>query len=422
MNKSSARLWVMGGLFVVAILWVSLMGLVTLVVGGARASGGIAPTDDGSVKSQLTNIDRGKDFQISLALKVTDKADQVLAGLTERDIEVYEDDKLVETKNFQAAGKGAIRLCLVIDASRSMNGIKINEARKASQALLLMLTDNDWVGVYFFNDPLFENKQVERVPIEPFTRPQLVKAWDAVRDTGLGEGSPMTGTMAVGLDALNRVSGRRVMIVMTDGMDTGERPEVEKGKQGVIAKAQEYKIPLYMVNTSTETADIDMMKELAEKSGGQYIGVPDPTKLKEIFESIGKSLQNEYTLTYVSPNPVEDGQKRNVTVYVRSGAVGTRAKGDYAVPGVISTGAGNRGLGIGTMALIFVTLAALLGLLLGAPAVLGRKSAGQFEAVPQAGPAPVATPAPRPASPPQPGAASGQRPPAANQPKRPAKM
>jgi hypothetical protein len=301
-----------------------------------------------------------------------------------------------------------------------MNGPKITEARKASQALLLMLSDNDWVGVYFFNDPLYENKQVERLSIEPFTRHHLVKAWDAVRDTGLGEGSPMTGTMAMGLDALNKVSGRRVMIVMTDGMDTGERDEVLKGKQGVIAKAQEFKIPLYLVNTSTEAADIEMMKELAEKSGGQYYPVPEPEKLQAIFESIGKSLQSEYTLSYTSPNPVEDGQKRNVTVYVRNGSVGTQAKGEYAVPGVIATGAGgNRGLGFGTMAIIFVSLIALLGLLLGAPAALGRRSASQFEVVAEA--APAAAPAPQPPSPPQSGTSASSRPAAAIQPKRPAK-
>jgi hypothetical protein len=212
--------------------------------------------------------------------------------------------------------------------------------------------------------------------------------------TALGEGSPMTGTMAKGLDNLAKVSGRRVMIVLTDGMDTGERDEVEKGKQTVIDRALEYRTPLYMVNLSSEFADEQIMRELADKSGGQYVPAPDPGKLKEILETIGKSLQKEYTMTYTSPNPVEDGLKRNVTVNLRSGLVGTQAKGDYNVPGVISTGArrsttgtGGR-LGVSSMAIVFASLTALLGLMLGFTATR-RGSSGAIAAEPSAAPAPV---------------------------------
>jgi uncharacterized protein YegL len=368
MKKSKLLLVVC--LFVFAAAWVGLMGLLTLLLGG-RAVAGAAPVDDGSVKAQVTNLDRGKDFEISLALKVTDKAGGILEGLTERDFEVYEDGELVAHQNFLPAGQGAIRLCLVVDYSRSMNGRKIQEARAAARALIRMLRDkSDYVGLYLFNDGLFDRGQVERLAIEPLTLLRRELAWEAIMFTGLGEGTPMLGSMAKGLDNLAKISGRRVMIVLTDGMDTGERDEVAKNKQTVIEKAKEYKTPLYMINLSSEFADEQIMRELADQSAGQYIPVPDPAKLKEIFETIGKSLQNEYTMTYVSPNPVEDGLKRNVTVTVRSGVVGTQTKGDYNVPGVISTGsrraaAGGSRMGLGSLAIVFLALTGVLGILLG---------------------------------------------------------
>lgn len=426
MKKISARLVVVAGLFVFAFIWVSAMGLVTLILGGSRANAGIAPIDDGSVKAKLNTVDRGKDFDISLSMKVTDKADKVLEGLAEKDFEVYEGTELVQIRNFAPAGQGALRVCLLIDCSPSMRAnTKIEQAKPAARTLIRMLRDKqDHLGLYFFNDGLIENNRAEILAVEPLTLLRREDAWRAIEYVHgqLGEGSPITAAMEKGLDSLAKVSGRRVMIVLTDGTQSDdERDVVEKKKEGVIAKAQEHKVPLYMVNLPANDADEKMMRDLAEKSGGKYIGVPDPTKLKEIFEEIGKSLQDEYTMNYTSPEPVEDGRKRNVTVNVRSGQVGTQAEGSYTVPGVIATGSGGsqrRGLGIGTMAIVFLTLTALLGALLAVPSILGRRAASPVDDAAQPAPAsqaatvPVSRPAPAPAA----------RPPAAPQPKRPAKM
>lgn len=397
-SQSSARLLMLVGLFLLAGFWIVLMGLVTVILGG-RGVAGAAPIDDGTVKAAVTHLDRGKDFEISLALKVTDQAGNILENLNEQDIEVYEDGELVLAKNFMPAGHGAIRLALVVDYSTSMNGRKIVEARKAARALIRMLRDkHDQVGLYFFNDPLFDRGQSERLAIEPLSLLRREDAWEAIMFTGVGNGSPMLATMGRALESLSKVSGRKVMIVLTDGMDTGEPDEVLKFKKAVVARSQELRVPLYMVSTSSEFEDEKAMRELAESSGGQYIGVPDPTKLKEIFENIGKSLQNEYTLTYTSPNPVEDGQKRHVTVHVRNGRVGNRAEGDYSVPGVISTGATARrstggaaiqNVGLSTLATIFVALTALLAGLSFVPALFHRRAAGEEDApaaVPMAAP------------------------------------
>jgi hypothetical protein len=277
-------------------------------------------------------------------------------------------------------------------------GGKWSEAVRATRALLLMLNEHDQAGLFCFNDALFDKNMSERLKIAPVSRSHLLDSWDAVRATGLGEGSPMVGTMDRGLDALSKVSGRRAMIVLTDGMDT-DAEGLDSRKQGVIAKAQELKVPLYMVSTSSGDADVKIMQEMASGSpGGEFHLAADPRKIKDIFETIGKSLQNEYTLNYTSPNPVEDGLKRRVTVNVRSGLVGKQAYGDYNVPGVISTGAASqrsaggsfigRVVSIGT---VFAVLTVLLGLMLGAPLVL--RSAPAAEQEPEAAPVAQAVPA-----------------------------
>jgi VWFA-related protein len=403
MNKLSPRATFLAGLFGFAIVWVVLMALVSLLSGGGAV--GAEPNDDGTVNAKITSLDKGDKFLISMNMKVTDRTGKVLEGLGEQDIDVYEDGKPVSYKSFNSAGQGPVRLALVMDFSKSMDKEnKIGEAKKAALEMLLLLREQtDYVGIYFFNDTLRENNKEEQLPVEPLDRRKLYKAWSAITFTGVGNGSPMTGTMQKALKSLEAVNGRRVMIVLTDGMETadddGDKKKIEERKKELVDKSKDSNIPIFMINTSTDAEGEQDMKDLAQfdKYPERYIKVPKPDQLKEIFTGIGKSLQNEYSLTYISPTPVEDGQKRIVTAVVRNGKVGTKVKGDYTPKGILSAGAGGGGFfkRLLTLSLVFVSLAAGLAVLLGATYVV-RSSAGAAEEAA----APATTPlAPRPVAP-----------------------
>ncbi|MBY0528432.1 MAG: VWA domain-containing protein [Gemmataceae bacterium] len=404
LRSSSGRLLLVVGLFVFAFAWVLAMGLVAQVSAGSRAKAASAPRDDGSVKAEVSNLERDN-FNITLALKITDKAGNVVNGLTEQHIDVYEDGELVtEYKKFVPAGQGPVRVCLCLDYSRSMNGKKIVETRNAARAFLRLLRDQtDYAGVYVFNDYQQQHKTEEKLPIGPLDLLRREQAWDGIMFTPLADGSPMLETMERGLYGLERVTGRRVMVVLTDGMDTDEKEAVLKNKRRVSELAWNLGIPLYMVNMSTDEADEQMMRELAEHTRGQYHKVPSPEKLKEIVVSIGQSLQNEYTINYDSPNPVEDGVTRKVSAVVRQGGVGTQAQTEYKVAGVISTGVGAKksdsGVGVrgsASPAMVFFPLAGLLGAMFAAPVLIRRrKSRDAEDASPAVAPRPAAT-TPRP--------------------------
>ncbi|MCS6852027.1 MAG: VWA domain-containing protein [Gemmataceae bacterium] len=428
-QRGASRLILTGGLFVFAVVWVVLMGLATRLFGGGRSVEGVKPTDDGTIKASLT-VDRDKDFEIFLSANVTRPDGSVYEGLNEENFEVYEDGERVAIRNFQPAGKGAIRLALVIDYSSSMRGTKLNEARQAARALIRLLRDqHDWVGLYFFNDPLYDTNRSERLAIKPLDLLRREEAWEAIMFTNLGDGSPMLGTMERGLDGLAKVSGRRVMIVLSDGMDTGEPAEIDALKKRVLEKAEQLRVPIYMVNTSTDVEGERLMQELASVTKGRYQRVSEPQKLREIFEEIGRSLQNEYTMSYTSPDPVENGTTRTVTLWVRSGNVGTEATGQYTVPGVLATGARSKaglasttssGIGLGTLLTVFLTVAAVLGLLAVVPLIWQRGPIALAEDDRKAASAPVTTPAgAAPVKPMAPPAAGQPRPAASVQAKRP---
>ncbi|MGE3807783.1 MAG: VWA domain-containing protein [Gemmataceae bacterium] len=407
--KKTPRPLIVSGLLLSAVIWVALVAAAMSFLGAtsAVATGNAPPVDDGSVLAKITALDRGKDFEISLSTRITDRSGDPLGGLDQEDIEVYENGQLVDTDNFLPAGKGAIRLCLVVDYSISMGdgtprinsraSNKIIEARKAARALIRMLRDkDDWVGLYFFNDSHFDNNRSERLPIGPLDHIRREDAWDALMFTGTGEGSPMTGTIDRALTSMESVPGRRVIIVLTDGMDTGEPAEVARAREKMLARSRELKVPLYMVTTSKENADKETMKEMASATGGEFHDVPKPEQLKEIFETIGRSLQDEYTFTYKSPNPVEDGRKRNVAVVVRNKSVGTTSEGSYNVPGVIATGADtpkSDNAGSASLFTVFLSLAGLLGVFLAVPFVFRPRGSSAPVVQPAVAAVPVKQPA-----------------------------
>jgi VWFA-related protein len=375
-QQTAARRVIVIGLFIGAAAWVMLMGLVAQL-GQGRA--GAAPRDDGSVKADVTSLDR-QNFAVNLSLKVTDKSGQVVNGLKEQDIEVYENgDPVVDIRKFIPAGQGPVRLGMVLDYSASMNrGGKIQATRLAARALLRMLRDQtDYVGLYFFNDALQDQKAEERLPMAPLDLLRREMAWETITFTGLANGSPMLETSMKALDALSKVSGRRVILLLTDGMETGEKDEIEKNKKLLIERCNDLGVPLYTVNMSTEFSDEVLLRDLAEKTQGQYFSVPKPEDLKGIFESIGSSLQNEYTISYETPNPIEDGTKRNVVVNVRSRNSGTQAKKDYQMPGVVAAGVGSkRSSGMSSrrdltsLATVFLPLGMVMGFLFCAPSLV----------------------------------------------------
>lgn len=376
MNQSTRRVLV-AGLFAFGGVWILLMGLIALVFGGGKVAASTAP-DDGSIKAKVANIDRAKDFQINVAVKVTDKAGKILEGMTAQDVEAFEDGIPVHVENFAPAGQGALRLLLLIDCSPSMkNQEKLNQAKVAAEALTMLLREkSDYFGLYLFNDQYGQVKQGERIPVEPLTRPNLRKIWREIDQAHTSEGSPITATIDKAIDTLAPVPGRRVMIVLTDGTESDDDKDVVKKRAEEIAnKAKEAKVPLYMINLpagvdSRRDSDKQMMEDMANISGGQYQDA-DPTQLKKILEDIGKSLQDECTFTYKSPDPVENGRTRKLTVCIRNGAVGTKAVGDYNVPGVLSTSGGSGGSSGGPSIIpIFLVLGAVLVGLMFVPQVV----------------------------------------------------
>lgn len=153
----------------------------------------------------------------------------------------------------------------------------------------------------------------------------------------------------------NKITGRRALVVLTDGRDTSIyrelmtrnrllEPEEDRPYQRVLKTARDRRIPVYLIAFNTDRnlevnslgADEyrrlqvvfpnsplperylsgvrNRMEELAEVSGGRIVYPKRIEDIVPLYQQIGRDVGNSYTLGYVSSQPEKDGSFRRIEV------------------------------------------------------------------------------------------------------------
>jgi hypothetical protein len=182
-------------------------------------------------------------------------------------------------------------------------------------------------------------------------------------------------------------SGRKAIIVVTDGMDNASKAKRENVVNQVSAGGYSvYTIGLGNKGAgygSQEGIDEGILRELANTSMGTYYYAPEASQLVALYQQLSFLIQNEYKLSYVSPDPLRDGLKRNIVV-TAPGTATTRAT--YNPGGLIPEAAADW-----SSWLLFLLALGLLVALFFAPMGLRLVTARQA-----LGPAPSSAPPPHP--------------------------
>jgi VWFA-related protein len=318
---------------------------------------------EGPVTVQVVQVDKARFPEVDVYVSVTDADGQPVRNLMPEDFSLEEDGQSVSLTRVSRAGEqGPVTAVLVIDKSGSMNHAnKMKAAREAAIAFVQLMRPGDTTGVIAFNtqvttvQPLTDDKE---------SLIEAIRSIEAVDDTAVYDALHEASAM------LEPVSGRKAIIIVTDGMNTaGQRTREETlslvGEQGISI----YTIGLGDPSQGTETyAGIDepTLKAIAEESGGIYTFAPNPEDLHSLYELLSLRIQNEYKLTYRSPNRLRDGTNRTVAVVVAAPSGPTEVTAIYNSGGVIPEVEPRSTWGL--FGLIFAVLAFLLVL----PGIIGR--------------------------------------------------
>jgi VWFA-related protein len=282
-----------------------------------------------------------------------------LVDATRDDFRVTEEGKEVQVLDFQAPqAREAIptTIVLVVDRSLSMEEEdRMGSLKEAVSSFLEKLPEGSRVAVVAFGS--------EVVRICPYTTDRE-RVRTAVNRLRPGGATRFYDAVAEALELLDRETGRRAVLALTDGEDTFSQAA---NLDSTIASARKLGLPVYTLGLGTEeeieSADL---RRMASSTRGQYYPARRSDQLRSIYETIAARIGASYTLVYQSDRRLPDGTLRPVQLFYR----GSRQAAETTVfiPGMVVPAAG--------WSTLFLFLIALLTALALLPTWLNRRTAG----------------------------------------------
>ena len=258
---------------------------------------------------------------VALYATVTDSQKRLVPDLTQEDFQIFDNDKPQAVDLFINEVQ-PITVVAMLDTSASMTGnLKLLE--QAAEQFLLRLLPKDKGMVGAFND------KIEFFPAT-FTsdRDQLIRA---LRDLDFGNPTRLYDAVAASIDRLQKIDGRRVVLVFTDGADTGSRAN----SGSVLDQARREEVMIYAVGLRSDyfngsrqvrsKPDADL-KRLAEETGGGYFELDDTSDLAPTFTRVAQELHSQYVLGFTPA--LLDGKVHRLSIKAKNG-MSVRARRSY---------------------------------------------------------------------------------------------
>lgn len=230
---------------------------------------------------------------IELFTVVEDPRDKPVRGLDQGQFRIYEDGEAQSIADFRDGSEMPLSVGLLMDTSASMTPTMRAAQTAAIDFLVLALRDQDRAMVVGFDS----RPQM----VQPLTDSQddLVQAIAGLRPGGT---SALCDALVFSLVQMQRVPGRRALVVLTDGVGREER--VDFGT--CLRFVQRSGVPTYAIllagddPTAAGRGGVDREKlgRLVEVVGGRLFVAENADKLGRIYRSVIEELRSQYLLTY----------------------------------------------------------------------------------------------------------------------------
>jgi VWFA-related protein len=285
---------------------------------------------------------------VNVLAAVRDKNNALINNLSKDDFVLTEDGQPQEIKYFTRESDLPLTIGLLVDVSASQRNLIEIEREAAYQFFSQVLRKKDMAFLISFGE--------EAELLQDFTgSTRLLQAGlERLRVSsgvqGLHPGPVPTigqprGTVlydAVYLAASDRMSqevGRKVIVLITDGMDEGSRLKNEEGIKA-SQKADTVIYSIYYVDRSayygngyfggvTDSA----LRKMSDETGGRVFHVDRKHSLPEVFKELQDEMRSQYAIGYVPTNEKRDGSFRRVDLRTKDHSFKVQARKGYYASG-----------------------------------------------------------------------------------------
>lgn len=258
---------------------------------------------------------------VSLFVTVADAQKRLVPGLTQDDFEVFDNDKPQPIIYFDNSVH-PIHVVVMLDTSGSMT-LTIDLLKRAAEQFVIRLLPNDKGRVGAFNDKVQISSR--------FTsdRDELVTS---VKDLDYGNGTRLWDAVAMGLNELKNIDGRRVVLVFTDGDDTESRTSLGS----VVERSRAEETMVYAIGLESNYFNGQRMvrskpdrglKRLADETGGGFFELEKTSDLAATFTRVAAELHSQYVIGF-TPTQL-DNRVHKLTVKMKQPGLSARARRSY---------------------------------------------------------------------------------------------
>jgi Ca-activated chloride channel family protein len=303
----------------------------------ARRFEAVAHGIAGEIVRDITETPRfSVDDEISTELQqlyaTVTRRDQRVLELTQDDFEILDNGRKQELVTF---GRGEIPLAsaVLIDSSTSMVGERLRSALRGAETFLRAMRPGDETSLTLFSDRWLH--------VTPFSGDAagLIGGLHGVRANG---GTSLNDTLYLALKKLENQQGRRVVILLSDGVDTHSALRMAE----VSWLSQRSRALIYWIRTDPD-ASLDLalssswkspevyreerkqLLAMVEESGGRVVQLADLSQAQSAFNEILAELREQYVLGYYPTDNLNDGAWHRIQVKLRQDGLQVRTKNGY---------------------------------------------------------------------------------------------
>jgi len=328
--------------------------VVLALLGGGPSSAAHAQNPPPTKEQQEDEVVRINTLVVSVPVSVKSRDGVSISNLRREDFHIFEDGVEQEIAYFEspeARSKSVnkpLTLVLLLDNSDSTQ-FKLKEIKDAAIAFVDQLGPEDRILVMAFD------KNVRVLTQQTMDRNTLR---DTISRMQSGGGTRLYDALDSVLAWLARISGRKVVVLLTDGVDTAS---VKATYEGTVRAAEQLDAAVYSIqyntyadfadNSSRQTSAVGMdatahmtksgelaseaykrgtryLRLLAAKTGGRFEYTDSIKNLSRSFGSIAEELRQQYTLGYYPKNRIVNGV-RQLTVRIGMPNVVIRGRKSY---------------------------------------------------------------------------------------------
>ena len=278
-----------------------------------------------------------------------DKRGALIPNLQKEDFTILEDGKPQTIKYFTKETDLPLTIGLLVDVSGSQRNLIDIERSAASQFFRDVLRKKDLAFLISFgeeNELLQDYTGSARLLTEGLNQLRVSSGVGGVHPGPVPTMGDPRGTVlydAIYLAADEKLKGevgRKVIVVITDGVDQGSRMT----RNQAIEAAQKADAVIYSIDYSDPRAyggfgTISLggggegeLRKMSDETGGRVYKVDRRHPLDEVFRELQEEMRSQYSMAYTPTNEVKDGGYRHLEVRTANKDLKAQArKGYYAI-------------------------------------------------------------------------------------------